>query len=270
MQDEKYDDPNKESLKNMNIIEGRKNIRDEIIRLHEEYEIPLDKEFERNNLLPMDGKTDFSLSYENYYLIFEKFPGKHFKINLPVNLILHFKDLLKHELISKISFKIECISDYAISMEQKEIGSELNFKLDDIPDISRFYSDNYEEQFWISHNVNKKSIIFEEINNNELDDNLHVITNVVHLMYIEDNGIFYINHIDHEKISYTIEEFEKKFQQKNSKIKGLKEKTFKIDNSMIPIDYKFENEFFIYRVLDSYISNKDLLKEYLEKVMREA
>ena len=41
----------------------------------------------------------------------------------------------------------------------------------------------------------------------------------------------------------------------------------KIDNARIPIDYKVNGDFFIYRVLDSYLLNKELLKEYFEKII---
>lgn len=254
-------------LSRVNIIEGEENIKNEIIRLHKENNLALDKEFERNNLLFMDSDSRFSLSYQNYHIIFEKFPYKNFRINVPVGLLLHIKELFEKKFIVNIAFKIECISDCTPSMEGKEVGSELTFKLDTIPNITRFYSDYmYKEQFWVFHNAKKKSIVFEEINDDKLDDNCFVITNVIHLMYFEENGDFYISHIDHERIYYTIGEFDEKFKTKNFSIKGRKEKTFKIDNSRIPIDFMHNNEYFIYRVLDSYILNKDILEEYFTKL----
>lgn len=254
-------------LKEMNIIEGEENVRNEIIKLHNENRLDLDNEFKENDLLSMDNKSCISLGYENHYLTFEKFDGKYFRIDTPIELLWHINELLKLELISKISFKVKSVSNLTISQEEKEVGEHLSFNLKEIPHITRLYSEKcYSEQFWISHDKEKNSIVFEEVSVKDIDGN-QVVTDLVHMMYFEDNNQFYISHLDHDNIYYSIENFENKEITKDHKIKGKKKKTFKIDNSKIPINFMFREEFFICRVLDSFISNKELLKEYFEKVM---
>lgn len=258
-----------EFLKEMNIIEGKENVRNEIIKLHKERSLDLDNEFISNNLLSMDDSSCLSLGYENYYIIFEKFNGKHFRIATPIRLLFHIKELLKDNYISNIAFKIESISDRAISMEGTEVGERLSFNLTEVPTVTRLYSERcYSDQFWITHDKRKSSIVFEEVSIKDIDNN-SVITDLVHMIYFEENGQFYISHLDHEKIYYSIEEFEKKETTKNTRIKGKKEKTFKIDNSKIPINFMCNGEFFICRVLDSFISNKELLNEYFENITQQ-
>ena len=235
-----------EFLKEMNIIEGKENVRNEIIKLHKERSLDLDNEFISNNLLSMDDSSCLSLGYENYYIIFEKFNGKHFRIATPIGLLFHIKELLKDNYISNIAFKIESISDRAISMEGTEVGERLSFNLTEVPTVTRLYSERcYSDQFWITHDKRKSSIVFEEVSIKDIDNN-SVITDLVHMIY-----------------------FEKKETTKNTRIKGKKEKTFKIDNSKIPINFMCNGEFFICRVLDSFISNKELLNEYFENITQQ-
>lgn len=47
--------------------------------------------------------------------------------------------------------------------------------------------------------------------------NNDVITQVIHLEYFNLNNEFYIQHLDHEFISYTLEQYEKNYQTPKSR-----------------------------------------------------
>jgi hypothetical protein len=166
------------------------------------------------------------------------------------------------------------------SFEELEYGQEFSFENLSTPLITKLYSsDNYENQLWI--NIDGKNITFEEMRKGKdfQTDEENIITPVIHLEYFQENDNYFISHLDHEFIFYTREEHEKR--KNNPAQKGEakpREKTFKIDNSRIPFTLEKvklkdgilrDNIFFLYVVLDEYFENKDLLKEYFQKVLDE-
>ncbi|WP_412055168.1 hypothetical protein [Aeromonas sp. XH] len=79
---------------------------------------------------------------------------------------------------------------------------------------------------------------------------------------------YYIKHIDHEYIFYTMEEFIKR--QYDHKQKGQaysRIKTFKIDESKIPL-ISSNCQMFVYMVLKSYFSNGELIDEYFSEIIK--
>ena len=63
----------------------------------------------------------------------------------------------------------------------------------------------------------------------------YIMTQAVHLEFFRKNNDFYIEHIDHEIIFYTFDEYDNRLCNIKAKGKVLKrQKTFKIDNSEIP------------------------------------
>jgi len=145
-------------------------------------------------------------------------------------------------------------------MEELERGNIFSFDGLKSPEVSKLFSvDNYKNCLWI--NIDGKNITFEELCDDFDNHGESIITQVVHLEY---KGNF-INHIDHEYIFYTADEYDKRCT--DYKQQGKKFKTFKVDNSSIP--FTLENgDFFLYRILDGYFKHKDLLIEYFQNVLK--
>ncbi|WP_047392323.1 hypothetical protein [Chitinibacter sp. ZOR0017] len=191
---------------------------------------------------------------------------KYFWIDVPRKLLFTIEDLIKNKFISDISFRVDYVSDLIPIMEEMETGSPLKLKVSTLPKLSKFYSkENYGDNLWVRHDTVKSSLTFEElIEDFEIvgDD---IITQVVHLEYALSNDEYLITHLDHELILYTLEEYEKRLSNPDSK--GYKKiKTFKIDNANIPFYFKKEGEYFLFQVLDAYLKNTALISEYFEKI----
>ena len=148
--------------------------------------------------------------------------------------------------------------------------------------VTKLYSTEYENCLWIT--IDSQNMTFEELCKDFRIHNDTIVTQVVHLQYLIERNQFYITHLDHEYVFYTIEEYEKR--QKDATQKGTARprlKSFKIDNSRIPFDYRCDNarkdengnnlpiesEQFLCYVLECYFEHKELLREYFEKVLNE-
>ncbi|HHW8982427.1 hypothetical protein HVX13_15325 [Citrobacter freundii] len=192
--------------------------------------------------------------------------GGHFWIPVPRKLLFSLQELINLGMVSDISFRIDNITKYIPFLEDIEQGTPLKLNVTDLPPLSKFYSsDNYADTFWVHHDSKKKSITFEELRDDFQMANDDVITQVIHLEYFNLNNVFHIQHLDHELISYTLEQYEKKLL--DSKIKGYKKtKSFKIDNAKIPFMFKNNNEFLLFQVLDTYFKNSDLISEYFNNI----
>lgn len=87
-------------------------------------------------------------------------------------------------MITEIAFRVDYVSDYVPSMEEKEFGSPMKLNILSLPELSKFYStDNYNNNLWIQHDQIKQSLTFEELMEDfeVADDN--VVTQVIHLEY---------------------------------------------------------------------------------------
>lgn len=165
--------------------------------------------------------------------------------------------------------------------EAVERGRIFSLNIFSIPAITKLYSTEteYSNQLWVIKDDN--SIIFEELCDDGREEKF-VKTQLIHLMYKNKDGKFYISHLDHEFIYYTPDEFRRR--KNNAYEKGhahMRVKTFKLDESEIPLDY--ECEMFVYEdgkimdkkiyvpllyfVLNAYFEHKDLVREYFEDVL---
>lgn len=190
---------------------------------------------------------------------------KYFWIDVPRKLLFSIEELISKKFVADISFRITHISDGIPAMEEMEFGSTLKLNISALPDLSKFYSiDNYENALWVHHDAAKNSLTFEELLEDFEVYGDDIVTQVVHLEYFSNNDNYFINHLDHELIVYSLEEYQEKIE--NPTKKGHKKiKTFKIDRARIPFFIKFHGEYFLLQVLDAYLKNTNLILEYFEK-----
>lgn len=62
----------------------------------------------------------------------------------------------------------------------------------------------------IQHDKDKQEITFEELMDDFILEEDSVVTQVIHLQYVRNDGQVFIQHLDHEFIFYSIEEYEQK------------------------------------------------------------
>ena len=179
-------------------------------------------------------------------------------------------------------------NDIGILQEALEIGRIFEHNaVKALPELSKLYSQDYEDNLWIHHNAEKSEITFEGMKKDFIISSEKVITQVIHLKYKSETTDmvekFVITHIDHEYILYTDESYISRIS--NGNVHGQnKIKTFKEDHAKIPLEYPcqaFENPAkigeeskeitvsFIYYVLNNFFEHKDLLREYFEKILKQ-
>lgn len=181
-------------------------------------------------------------------------------------MLTNFEHLIKQGIITEIAFRVDYVSEFLPAMEEKEFGSPMQLNIPSLPELSKFYStDNYENNLWVQHDQRKRSLTFEELMEDFEVAGDDVVTQVIHLEYISENNKFFITHLDHEFIMYTIEQYQQRVNNADTKGYG-KVKTFKLDRSMIPFDLRLDENIFLVQVLDSYFNNKDLIQEYFKGV----
>lgn len=192
--------------------------------------------------------------------------GQHFWIDVPRRLLTSIEELIRKGMLSEIAFRIDYVSDYVPAMEDMEFGAPLRLKISSLPKLSKFYStDKYENNLWIHHDAEKLSLTFEELVEDFEVAGDDIVTQVIHLEYSSKNDDFFITHLDHEFIVYTLDSYHERLS--NANIKGHRKiKTFKIDNSAIPFNINIGGDLFLLQVLDSYFKNDDLIREYFEKI----
>ena len=145
-------------------------------------------------------------------------------------------------------------------LEHKEQGTYFNFSALGKFSITKLYDKQYDNQLWIK--IKDKEITFEELRRDFIEYVDFVVTQVVHVKYSKSGEQYYINHLDHEFIFYTFDEFGKR--QMDPEIKGSAKKrfkTFKIDNSQILINEDPTNNL-LFITLNEYFDNIGLIHEY--------
>lgn len=164
---------------------------------------------------------------------------------------------------------------FSFLCEAVEKGLIFSLNLRELPTITKLYCDNcFFDTLWILKD--SQSLTFEELCDNFHTDGETVVTQMIHLEYTDQ----FITHLDHEYIFYSLEEYEERINNPLAKGHARKRvKTFKIDKSMIPLDYPCkmyriinhtQEEItvpFIYFVLNSFFEHKDLLEEYFSKFL---
>lgn len=207
--------------------------------------------------------------------------------NIPVYLLDVFDKMHSNGMIKDLSLRLynekgwqgRVHLDYiAEAVERGQIFDLVNLNN---YSVTKLYSTEYEDCLWIT--IDSQNMTFEELCKDFRIHNDSIVTQVVHLQYLIENNQFYITHLDHEYIFYTIEEYENR--QQDSSQKGTARprlKSFKIDHSKIPFDFRCENkrkdengndlpvesEQFLCYVLECYFEHKELLREYFENVLK--
>lgn len=221
----------------------------------------VDPQFSKYRLISLNENIQIFNNKDNQAIKDDRIE-KYFWINIPTGLLAKFEYLIGKGIIAEIAFRVDFVSDSLLAMEEKEFGYPMQLDITSLPELSKFYStDNYDNNLWVQHDQRKQSLTFEEL----LDDfevtGDDVVTQVVHLEYTSENNKFFITHLDHEFIIYTIDQY--KERRSNSGVKGYRKvKTFKVDGSMIPFDMRLGEDVFLIQVLDSYFNNRDLIQEY--------
>ena len=249
----------------------------DLIGIYDEIDIDLriqDIQYQKYSLLTFDPNHMWIYSDERNSTIVDNRLNdyKYLLTTIPDKLLSTIEQLITENLVGEVSFSIEAAAYGIITMEELNYGSIYNENLSLLPNTSLLYSeDNYQDQLWIHHDENKQSISFEEIKDDfEIVKNGDIKTQLVHLVYFQEDGNYYIEHIDHEFIFYKYDEYIDK--EKKPRQKGYaKEKTFKIDNARIPFNYSTSDDnenqvFFIRQVLDVFFTKKELIAEYFQRM----
>jgi hypothetical protein len=157
-------------------------------------------------------------------------------------------------------------ADFIVALEEFERGKPFRFEGLGSPNVSKLYPiDDHLSSLWVD--IDGENITFEELLSGFDVYRDYVVTQVLHLQYFYERDQYYIKHIDHEFIFYTLEEFE--LRQASHRQKGTgktRYKTFKVDQSKIPFVLS-DGRFFLYTVLDQYFVKDELLKEYFASVL---
>ena len=239
-------------------------------------------QFEKYGLLPIDSAREL-LELEPPR-IYDKEIDKTFFIK---NILLHFLEqlsLLKNlGYVKDIALRVKNENPYEGKLSCSYLAEALErgkyFSLSGLGEysITKLYSEKYEDCLWIT--IDSRNITFEELCQDFTIYENVVVTQVVHLEYQCKAQDAYITHLDHEYIFYTLEEYERRMKDNLQKGSGLTRlKSFKIDHSCIPFNYKVEvkrkdengEELLIEYVqilsyiLEIYFKHKDLLKEYFQ------
>lgn len=208
-----------------------------------------------------------------------------FTKNIPLILLEKIDKMKSSGIINDFSVRLVNEPGYEGRLRKKYLAEALErgkiFDLVSLGNcsISKLYSEDYEDCMWVI--IDQQNITFEELCKNfeTLDD--MVVTQVVHLQYKKESECAYITHLDHEYVFYTIDEYERRMVNPTQKgTAKSRMKSFKIDNSRIPFDYRCdilrkdengnclpkESEQFLCYVLECYFKHKDLLKEYFQKI----
>lgn len=218
----------------------------------------------RYGLIKYDTKMKIINTAHQRYLQQPDFGTECFNIeHIPFIVLKNIEDIYNKKFINTLYFKVFNV-EYQPLNKTTVYGKKLSINIKELPSISSFKDYKKEDKLIIKHTTNE--ITFEEIYKDYKTDDYY--TQVVHLLYTEKNKEYFIQHIDHEYILYTDEEYINKM--KNEKVKGKKAKykTFKIDDSSIPFFYKdSDNQYFLYNILYSFFENKELLNEYFEDIL---
>ncbi len=222
--------------------------------------------FDDYNLIKVDKNIVIK---QNPICIYDKTLNIYVKLkylsDVFLSLLLKFID---EKYINKLflSHDFTYISKKQTLLEEIEFGKYFSF--DNLNKILPSKLIDYNKNDILEIRIKGNSIEFEERLDNIVIEEDSIITQVIHLEYICENDLYFITHLDHEFIYYTLDEYDLKqndIHQKGNAKKRMK--TFKIDESKIPFILE-EGDFTLYLVLNEYFHNKDLLKEYFQEVLK--
>ncbi|WP_418181265.1 hypothetical protein ACNSOL_12215 (plasmid) [Aliarcobacter lanthieri] len=177
------------------------------------------------------------------------------------------KDLIEKKYLNDLSFLITDIGNN-IDLEERDYGRVFSYDLKELPEISSFYDENLiDNKLIVKRQIkdSKISLTFETLKYDFISQDEQIITNLIHLEIETIDDEEFITHLDHEFIFYTLDEYEKKVNKHSNK--GFKKvKTFKIDNSRIPLKYSYKNTNILIYFIMELLDNKELIAEYFSKI----
>lgn len=242
-------------------------------------------QFYKYGIIPINDDREL-IAIEPPRIYDRKIDKTFFVKNVPLNLLKTILGMMSCGIINDFSVRLFNESGYNGRMyceyiaEALERGKVFDFiNLGDYS-ISKLYSKEYENCMWVV--TDSYNITFEELSEDFEIYNDMIVTQVVHLQYDMEGENAYITHLDHEYVFYTIDEYECRMSNITQKGTAKKRmKSFKIDNSRIPFNYRcevlrkdengndlpYEDEQFLCYVLEYYFKHKDLLREYFQKVL---
>lgn len=246
-----------------------------------------------------DSDTSKLISTENFGSVLRFFQA------IPEKLIRRILDMRKSDkYFMTVSFRFD--RDFFVGKNNFVCGRSLAdyfeigscFKIDSARKdfIAKLYDDEY-DNLWVYANktnelidVNTREVVdlignksdglkkselynltFEECFDENKEDELSYrkdqkVTQVVHLQYTIDDDSLYVNHIDHEYIFYTLDEFEARKENHNQKGEARPRfKTFKIDKARIPL-VDDSGYCFLKEVLYGFFKNTSLIDEYFPEI----
>lgn len=234
--------------------------------------VPIDQ---HRTLLPIDPPRIYDRSVDKTF----------FTKNIPLHLLKKLSEMMSKGMVSDLAVRLLNEPGYKGKMsceylaEALERGEQFDFVNLGSYSVSKLYSTKYEDCLWVV--IDPENIIFEELCEDFETFEDMVVTQVVHLQYKNLAGEICITHLDHEYIFYTLDEYGKRMRDVTQKGTAKQRmKSFKIDNSKIPFDFRceisrkdedgndlpVEKEQFLCYVLECYFKHKDLLSEYFQKV----
>lgn len=188
---------------------------------------------------------------------------------------LSLKDYLWESLYMKKINQLSMLPEFndvpsdglTLCLENFEKGN--SFKINGLnkENIAKLFQEReYGNQLW-AYMDGKTDITFEEFDEEATKDYLDIcgfyVTNVVHLKYLKDEDDYFIEHLDHEYVFYLPDEYEKRKSNHLQKGNAKKRiKTFKIDNSKIPLSTEADLEFLEF-ILKECLKHTDLIEEFL-------
>lgn len=226
-------------------------------------------------MLPIDPPRIYDRSVDKTF----------FTKNIPLHLLKKLSEMMSKGMVSDLAVRLLNEPGYKGKMsceylaEALERGKQFDFVNLGSYSVSKLYSTKYEDCLWVV--IDPENIIFEELCEDFETFEDMVVTQVVHLQYKNLAGEICITHLDHEYIFYTLDEYGKRMRDVTQKGTAKQRmKSFKIDNSKIPFDFRceisrkdedgndlpVEKEQFLCYVLECYFKHKDLLSEYFQKV----
>lgn len=221
------------------------------------------------NLLRFSNFHNLVVSYQTPSYICDSQKQRYFYNQyIPAAIFEVIKDLLDNQYIQDLSFLITDISNQSIIAEEKEYGRMFSYNIKELPSISCFYDENsIDNKLVIKKQVegSKTSLTFETLKSDFLYQDNQVITNLIHIEIENIDNEDFITHLDHEFIIY---EYDKYVMKANNYLtKGCKKvKTFKIDNSKIPLKYNLKNTPVLVCFVMELLDNQELIKEYFSKI----
>ncbi|KJU72387.1 hypothetical protein [Clostridium baratii] len=205
--------------------------------------------------------------------------------NVSLILVNKFQELLNQNLIEKISFR--CSNNNILDgkhieenlLEAVERGSIFSLSNINAYDVTKLYSDNFYNCLWVV--IDDSNITFEELCDDFDIYEDKIVTQVIHLQYIQTNNDTIITHLDHEYIFYNEEEYEKRLKNPYQKGNAAHRiKSFKIDKASIsfttPCVVQLKDIYgesynaqipLLCLILESYFKHKDLIYEYFQKIL---